>query len=81
VGTHQGNLLTKPPFALVHFRTNLHFSLGVFPSLANDTHILGLAHVISFVFDYFCFLVGFCGVVCSTLQVFGLGFIWFTSWV
>jgi hypothetical protein len=55
VGIHQGDQLTRPLFALVHFRTNLHFSSGVFPSLADDTHILGLAHVISFVFDHFAF--------------------------
>jgi hypothetical protein len=55
VGIRQGDPLTRPLFALVHFHTNLHYSLGVFPSLVDDTHILGLAHVIYFVFDHFAF--------------------------
>jgi hypothetical protein len=55
VGTHQGDPLIRPLFALVHFHTNLHCSSRVFPPLADDTHIFGLAHVISFVFDHFFF--------------------------
>jgi hypothetical protein len=55
VGIRQGDPLTRPLFALVHLHTNLHYSLGVFPSLVDDTHILGLAHVIYFVFDHFAF--------------------------
>jgi hypothetical protein len=50
-------LLAKPLFALIHFR-DLHYFLGFsyscfFISLANDTHILSLAHVIALAFDYF----------------------------
>ncbi len=51
MGTQQGNLLAKPFFSLVHFHA-LHYFLGVFllcllSSLTNDTHILGLTHIVS----------------------------------
>jgi hypothetical protein len=69
-----------PLFALIHFQVLCYF-LGVFssclfPSLANDTHIIGLAHVISLTFDHFASQLAFVG-----LFVFSLGFVCLTSWV
>ncbi len=57
MGTQQGNLLAWLLFVLVHFCT-LRCSSGVFLScfflsLANNTHIFSLAHVVSFPFDHF----------------------------
>jgi hypothetical protein len=53
IGVCEGDPLTKPLFALVHFHA-LCCSFGVFPSyfflaLVNGIHILGL---VSFVFDH-----------------------------
>jgi hypothetical protein len=33
----------------------LHYFSYILPSLANDTHILGLAHVVPFAFNHFGF--------------------------
>jgi hypothetical protein len=65
MGTHQGDLLRRPLFALVYFCALCCFS-EVFPScfflsLANDTHILNPTHVISFVFYHFIFQFVFVG--------------------
>ncbi len=57
MGTCHGNSLARPRFALSHFHTLCYssrvFPLCLFPSLANDIHILNLAHVISLAFDHF----------------------------
>ncbi len=62
-------------FLLAHFHA-LHCSLGVFPlysfpSLTDDTHILGFIHVVSLVFECFVSQLAFMGLLvqpckCST---------------
>ncbi len=71
-GMHQGGSLIEPLFLLAHFHA-LQFSMTIFPfckfflSLANDTHIIGLAFIVHFAFDHFVsqlvfvrFVVHFC---------------------
>jgi hypothetical protein len=45
MGTHQSDPLRGALFALTHFRalhsTFSHFPFSLFPSIANDTHIIG----------------------------------------
>ncbi len=45
MGTHQGDPLRKALFALAHFKAlhfvANHFPFCLFPSIANDTHIIG----------------------------------------
>jgi hypothetical protein len=64
MGTHQGDLFIRLFFALVQFHV-LHYSSGVpcyfLLSLANDTHILDLAHVVSLAFDHFASKLVFMG--------------------
>jgi hypothetical protein len=65
VGAHQGDMLVRLLFALIHFRT-LCCSLEVFLScfflsLAIDTHILNHTHVFSFTFDNFVSQLAFMG--------------------
>jgi hypothetical protein len=57
MGICQGGLVARPFFALAHFLA-FHYSLKVFlsclfPSLANQTHILSPAHVISLIIHHF----------------------------
>jgi len=57
VSTQQDNPVTWPFFTLTHFGA-LHYSSGVFlvclfPYLANDTHILALAHIVSLTINQF----------------------------
>jgi hypothetical protein len=56
MGPWQGDSFIRPLFTLVHFHA-LRYSLGVFPlcfflSLTNNTHIFGIAQVVSFAFDH-----------------------------
>jgi len=59
------DLFTRLIFSLAHFHALSYFlgvfSLCVFPSLANNTHILGLTHVVSLAFDHFDFLLASMG--------------------
>jgi hypothetical protein len=52
MGTHQGDLLGGALFALAHLRalhsTVSHFPFCLFPSIINDTHIIGPLSIISF---------------------------------
>jgi hypothetical protein len=79
MGTCLGDSLVRPFFALTHFHV-LRYSLKVFhlcffPSMANNTHILNLTHVITLTFDHFASHL----VVCLTPQVLGMGSFWLTS--
>jgi hypothetical protein len=62
MGTCLGDSLVGPLFVLAHFHVLCYylkvfnlcfFFLHFFPSLANNTHILGLTHVITLVFNRF----------------------------
>jgi hypothetical protein len=51
MGTHQGDLLKGALFALIHLRA-LHFTIShflscLFPSIVNDTHIIGPLSIVS----------------------------------
>jgi hypothetical protein len=56
LGTHQNDLLGKALFALAHFKafcfiTN-HFPSYLFPSIADDAHIIDHFSIISFVYEH-----------------------------
>jgi hypothetical protein len=57
IGTRQGDLMGGPLFVLIHFHalcssTSL-FPSCLFPSVANDTHIIGPTLIVSQVFHHF----------------------------
>jgi len=51
--------------------------------MVNDTHILGPTYVVFFalIILFLSWLLGFLGVVCSTSQMFNMGFVKLTFWV
>jgi hypothetical protein len=57
MGTHQGDPLGETLFALAHFRALCsianHFPLCLFPSIADDNHIMGPPSIISFANEHF----------------------------
>jgi hypothetical protein len=57
MGTCQGGLLLGALLSFAHFRvlcsiTN-HFPSCLFPSIANDTHIIGPLSIVSFDYEHF----------------------------
>jgi len=57
MGTRQGDLGGGELFALAHFNvlrsiTN-HFPSCLFPSIVNDTHIIGPLSILSFAYEHF----------------------------
>ncbi len=57
MGTHQGDPVRRALFILVHFKvlcfTSNHFPFCLFPSIANDIHIIDPLSIISFTFEHF----------------------------
>jgi len=57
MGTHQGDPWGGALFALAHFRalhsTINHFPFCLFPSIADDIHIIGPISIISFAYEHF----------------------------
>jgi len=57
MGTHQGDLLGVALFILGHFRALgsivSHFPSYLFPSITNDTHIIGPPSIISSTYEQF----------------------------
>jgi hypothetical protein len=57
MGTRQGDPLGEELFVLAHFRalhsTANHFPSYLFPSITNDTHIIGPLSIISFAYEHF----------------------------
>jgi hypothetical protein len=56
MGTRQGDLLEKTLFTLAHFRA-LHFIVShfpscLFPSIANNIHIIGPPSIVSFIYKH-----------------------------
>lgn len=65
IGTYQGDLLGGLFFAPTHFHT-FHNSIGIFmsslfPSIANDTHIIGHASIVFQIFHHFYFQLDLIG--------------------
>jgi hypothetical protein len=56
MGTHQDDPLGKTLFALAHFKAlgfiASHFSSYLFPSITDDTHIIGLHSIILFTYEH-----------------------------
>ncbi len=57
MGTHQGDSLGWVLFTLAHCRALRlianHFPSYLFPSIANDTHIIGPFSIVSFAYEHF----------------------------
>jgi hypothetical protein len=58
MGTQQGDPLGEGPlFALAHFKvlsfTVSHFPFCLFPSIIDDTHIIGPLSIVSYAYEYF----------------------------
>jgi hypothetical protein len=56
MGTHQSDPLERALFALAHFKalrcTTSHFSSYLFPSIANDIHIIGPISIVSSTYEH-----------------------------
>jgi hypothetical protein len=76
ISVHEGDPLTRPLFALAHFRalccSSSIFPSCFFPSLANDVHIFGFSFTVTFFFGSFCLSVNIHGVIRLALQVLSL---------
>jgi hypothetical protein len=59
IETHQGDILIRVLFFLGHFRTLCsivnRFPSYLFPSIEDDTHIVGLFPIVSFAYEHFQF--------------------------
>ncbi len=57
MGTHQGDPLGGALFALAHFRAlhsiANHFPSCLFPSIVNDTHMIGPPFIVSSTYEHF----------------------------
>jgi hypothetical protein len=57
MGICQGDPLGEALFALAHFRalcfTTSHFLSCLFPSIANDIHIIGPLSIVSYAYEHF----------------------------
>ncbi len=55
--THQGDFSGKTLFTLTHFKalcsTTHHFPSCLFPSIVDDTHIIGPLSIVSFGYEHF----------------------------
>jgi hypothetical protein len=83
MGTHQGDSLGWALFVLAHFRALHsvfnHFPSYLFPSIADDTHIIGPFSIVSFAYEHFQTELHAIGLSnqphkCATWSPFGLPF-------
>jgi hypothetical protein len=81
MGTHQGDILINALFILIHFRTlhfiANHFPFCLFPSIVDDTHIIGPFSIVSSAYEHFQFELNKIGLSieflkCATWSPYGL---------